>query len=80
MASASLEHHADVSDDVSQQLTISAIAFSVICPLLVAARIFGRVKFRQQLGIDDVVIVLAVVRFCFFIPFPRSLSPIWYVV
>lgn len=70
MASASLEHQEDASADVSKQLTISAIVFSVICPLLVTVRIIGRVKLRQQLGVDDVVIILAVVRFLSFYLIP----------
>lgn len=75
MTSATPEHQ----EDVSQQLTVSAIVFSVICPLLVALRIFGRVRLRQQLGIDDVAIILAVVLLsCFLFYTSLSLSAFLY--
>lgn len=65
-----VESHGDVNAAYSPDLTASASAFAVICPVLAAIRIFGRMKLRQELGNDDLVIITAVV--CFHSPRPFS--------
>ncbi|KAK2754034.1 hypothetical protein FQN54_007203 [Arachnomyces sp. PD_36] len=60
MGPETIDHQGETNASVSQQLTISATVFSVICPILIAVRVCGRVRLRQPLGPDDIVIMVAV--------------------